>query len=352
MQGQIKALRAALGPKGEFKDALKKRLANIELVLGEQMDDLDKAEKARSGSLDADQANNEMAAGDSSVLNETNRVRERASALSEAMTQGAGESDALRTQLMSLRNADANQNEINRAYHDGQRSINNSRIDLALDTHNARVNMVTEAMADKEQLWTTFNNQVSETWTQLGNALGQQAEYYGLAHESATLAGGGGKGKKGSRSSSSSSSSSSSGGKGDRGGRTGVAQAGDGGRGSALGQMNVRPTADSLKDPRDPKGGLYSSGLGGTKLEQGGGGKKYGKGLRGDEARASAQSDRAFMAAAQAQGRAWKNPGLPQELQDWQPPEPEVKQLSNSLLSSARTTIAMKAPEGATLRKW
>lgn len=366
MQGQIKALQMALGPKGEFRDALKKRLGNIERILGQQMDDLDKAEAARSGSLDADQRNNESAASDSTGLNNLNRARERTSAVAEAFMQGSGESDALRTQLMSLRSGDANQGEINRAYHDGQRSINNSRIDLALDTHNARVNMVTEANADKEQLHTTFNNQVSETWTQLGNALGQQAEYLGLARESARNAGiKGGRGLT-----SSSSSSSSSGGKGKKGDRGGDRDSGAGlgqwssgqptrpgkagpPRDGGLSVMSARrPTADSLNDPRGGDdmvdSGLDDLGSGGGK----GGRKRLGKGLKGDEARASRRSDRAFKAAAQAQGRAWRNPGLPQELRDWEAPVPEEKQLASSMLTNARTATAMSRPEGATLRKW
>lgn len=366
MQGQIKALRSALGPKGAFKDALKKRLSNIENVLGEQMADLDKAEAARSGSLDADQLNNEMAVSDSSAVNDTNRARERTSALAEAAMQGAGESDSLKTQMMSLRSAAANQQEINRAFHDGQRSINNSRIDLALDTHNARVNMVTEANADKEQLWTTFYNQVSDTQTQLGNALGQQAEYYGLAREAGANAGiDAGMVKTGS----SSSSASTKGGKGKGGKAGGKRDSGsllgewssahaDGpqdSRGGLLGRT-VTPSGGSGSATGGGRGGIQVGGLAGSYETSGTGGKKkgrkYGPGLKGDEARASDQSDRAFMASANAQGRAWTNPGLSNELENWEAPVPEVKQLANSVLSNARTTIKQKRPEGATLRSW
>lgn len=365
MTGQIRALRAALGPKGEFKDALKKRLDNIETVLGEQMADLDKAEAARSGSLDADQLNNEMAVSDSSLLNDSNRARERTMALSEAAMQGAGESDTLKTQMMSLRSGAANQLEINRAFHDGQRSINNSRIDLALDTHNARVNMVTEANADREQLWTTFYNQSSETQTQLGNALGQQAEYYGLARE----AGANSRIDAGNVQTGSSSSSSST--KGGKGGKSGgkrdsgsllgewsSAHADGGRRGSMGGPLGrtVAPSGGSGAATGGGRGGIKLGGPAGSfETNQPGGkkkGRKYGPGLKGDEARASDQSDRAFMAAAQSQGRAWDNPGLSKELQDWEAPVPEVKQLANSSLSNARTTIKQKRPEGATLRSW
>jgi hypothetical protein len=374
LSGQIRALRHALGPKGEFKDALKKRLGNIDLVLGEQLADLDKAELARSASLATDEANNEKAAADSSMLNDTNRIRERASSIVEAMAQGAGESDTLKAQMMSLRNFDANQNEINRAFHDSQRSINASRLDLALDTHNARVNMVTEANADREQLWTTFYNQTSETQTQLGNALGQQAEYYGLAREAARNAGiKAGTVKTGSSSSTSSSSGTRHGG---RSGGQGSVKGGPvngprpdiGGPAGPVRGMLGRTRAGSTVpsgvglgavtgtevDYGDAPGGTRSGlrSLGGGKGKGKGGGKNYGKGLKGDEARATAQSDQAFMAAANAQGRAWKNPGLPSHLENWQPPTITEEQLNNGTFANARTNVALAKPEGATLRKW
>jgi len=369
MAGQIRALRHALGPKGDFKDALKKRLGNVERVLAEQMTDLGKAEAARSASLDADARNNEIAAGDSTLVNDANRIRERASAISEAMAQGAGESDSLKAQTMSLRSGAANQNEINRAFHDSQRSINASRLDLALDTHNARVNMVTEANADKEQLWTTFYNQSSETQTQLGNALGQQAEYYGLALEAGRNAGAPGGKSKSTSKSSSSSTSGSKGGKAtggplrtwhgepveERGGALGRVKAGT----SVPGGIGLGAVRGDEVEYDEPRGGLrFDSNLSATASATSGGkgGKgrrrNFGKGLKGDEARSSAQSDRAFMAAAKLQGRSWKNPGLTQELEDWQAPQFTEEQLSTSSLANARTTVAMAKPEGATLRKW
>jgi hypothetical protein len=376
MQGQIRALRHTLGKKGDFKDALKKRLRNINTVLDDQLADLDKAAAARAGSLDLDAKNNEIAAGDATTETDANRIRERTMALSEVAAQGGGESDALRAQLMSLRSGAANQNEVNRSFADSERSINSSRLDLALDTHNARVNMMTEANADKEQLWGDFYAQTSEAQTQLGNALGQQAEYYGLALEAQQNAGGGGKGKgKGGKG--------KDGGKPVRGGKGGGELnigGPDGGRphgggrpgggltGPTLGRVRagsgeIEPTG--LGGPRGNKGPRYGLGEGnegprlGNVLNGGrGGGKsgagrrRFGKGLAGDEARASAQSDRAFLAAAKSQGRVWKNPGLSKEMENWQPPEFETKVQTNSLLQSVRTVQAPTAPEGATLRKW
>lgn len=355
MQGQIDALRDALGPKGEFRDALRRRLKNITLVTGEQLGVLDDVYNARAGSLDEDMRGNEIAAADTTTGNDTNRARERASAIAEIAAQGAGESAGLQAQLMSLRNWDANQGEAQRAFHDSQRSINAARLDLQADTHTAKANALSEANADREQLWNEYYAQSAESLTQLGNALGQQAEYYGLAHEQGSKLGGrlpgtGGRGgKKGGK-------------KGGRPGKVGdwgtmgadndYESASDGESLTPWTGPSRRPTADSLDGPRQPGGGMQAFDLGGKGGKGGkGGGRGRGR-IKGNlQEQAAAMSDQAFMDASNWMGKAWKNPGIG-ELGTFKPEVPEEKVLASSLLQNARTTLAQKAPEGATLRKW
>lgn len=182
MQLQIDALRIALGKKGFLKQ-LHQKLANVRLAGGQADRELMRGYQERVGSLEQAESDNEKAAGAQGFANLANRSRERANALGEAMSSGAGESDILRAQQMSLRSWNANQNEVSRAFFDTQSSINSSLGDLLADTRSARVNNSAMANADREQLWTNYYNQRSETLTQLGNAQGQQAEYYGLANE-------------------------------------------------------------------------------------------------------------------------------------------------------------------------
>lgn len=182
LQLQVQALRLALGKKG-FKQALEQKLQNIGLVQRQSALDLVRGYRERVGGLKETAADNEAAAAGQAFANTGNASRERANAVSEATLQGAGESDLLRAQEMSLRNWNANQNEINRSFFDTQTSINASLGDLTVDTRTARINNVLQANADREQMWTTYYDQRSETLTQLGNVLGQQAEYYGLAQE-------------------------------------------------------------------------------------------------------------------------------------------------------------------------
>lgn len=181
LNAQIKALKRAL--KGGFREALDQRLANIKLVQRDQDRTIRDEYRSRVGNLANAVEENEKAASDQSIANLSNRGRERAAAISEAMSQGAGESDVLRAQAASLRNWDANQGEVNRAFFDTLSSVNSSLNDLTTDTRRNRLNLETQANADRGQLWNDFFAQRSEAYTQLGNLYGQQSELYGMAAE-------------------------------------------------------------------------------------------------------------------------------------------------------------------------
>lgn len=181
LQKQVNAIKLALN--GGYLEALNQRLANVNLVTGQQDNALMEGFRSRVTSLEGAEKDNEKAYSDTNYTNATNRGRERANAVSEALSHGAGESDVLRSQLMSLRNWDSNQNEANRSFFDSLRSVNSSLTDLNQDTKTGRLNLANQANADRDQLWTQYYNQQSEGYTQLGNLAGQQAEYYGMAKE-------------------------------------------------------------------------------------------------------------------------------------------------------------------------
>lgn len=182
LKKQADALRKALN--GGYKGALDVRLANIDLRLRQQDEQLLAGYEDRFGSLEEARESNVKAESDSTYQNLANRARERANAMSEAALQGAGESDTLRSHLMSLRNWNANQSEINRSFFDTLNSVNASLTDLNLDTRNARLNVESQALSDQEQSWTQYYNQMSDSYTQLGNVEGQRADAFGAAAES------------------------------------------------------------------------------------------------------------------------------------------------------------------------
>lgn len=182
LEKQARALRYALGDSGVIK-ALEQKLSNIQLTQVSQDRTIMEGYGSRVGQLKGSAQDNEKASAGAEQSALVNRGRERANAVSEAMLQGAGESDVLRSQLMSLRNWESNQSEAQRSYFDTQRSINASLTDLNADTKTARTNIQIEANADREQLWSAYYDQRSELRTSLGNLYGQQAELYGYANE-------------------------------------------------------------------------------------------------------------------------------------------------------------------------
>ena len=164
---QIKALEELLN-KG-FAAARDTKLANIKKITEQQDAELVRGYEARTTSLLAADKDNEKAESDSSFANLANRARETGNMLDEFIVQGAGETDMLKAQLMSLRNWDSNQADVNRSYFDTQRSVNSAINDLNATTRTARINLQTEALADMEQVHTNYYNQRADAYTQLGN---------------------------------------------------------------------------------------------------------------------------------------------------------------------------------------
>jgi hypothetical protein len=111
------------------------------------------------------------------------RGRARSNALSEAMAQGAGESDVLRAQQMSLRSWKANQMEADTSYHDTLTSINTQVAGLTERTRTARIEAQSQANVNRDDLWTQYYQARSEAYTELGNVYGRQADELGLANQ-------------------------------------------------------------------------------------------------------------------------------------------------------------------------
>lgn len=182
LQRQINAMRVALGPRG-LRRALDTQLAGVNLNLRQEDAVLRRDYRTRVGDLKDTASDNEKAAAGQTFAALGNRGRERANALSEATAQGAGESDVLRTQGMSLRNWNASQNEVNRSYYDTLTSVNSSLDDLTIDTRTARINKVLDANTKRNQLWTDYYGNRAETLTQISNLYGEQANQYSSANE-------------------------------------------------------------------------------------------------------------------------------------------------------------------------
>jgi hypothetical protein len=101
--------------------------------------------------------------------------------MTQLLTQGAGETDAMRALLMAARNWQANAGEANRAYFDSMASTNAGINDLALDTETAMSNAWRGAESEKDRLWQEYWKARSDTLTQRSNVYAQQLLHYRAA---------------------------------------------------------------------------------------------------------------------------------------------------------------------------
>lgn len=166
-KAQVKALESML--KSGFKKALNVKVGNVDRLYKQQDKILLNTYGAKVAELGKSRKDNEKSEADESFANLGNRARENQDLLAQAAEMGAGETDTIRSQLMAVRNWDANQGDVNRSYFDTLRSVNSAITDLNADTKNARANLQVQALGDKEQAYTNYYNQRVDTYTQLGN---------------------------------------------------------------------------------------------------------------------------------------------------------------------------------------
>lgn len=181
LEAQAKALRHAL--KTDFASSRDQNLRDLGLILGQQIGLLKEGHALRSEQFLKSAADTEKATAGTSEAGISNAVRERADSMSALLEQGAGETDTLKTLVMAARNWSANQGEVNRAYFDSMRSVNQGIVDLNIDTKSALANATVQNESERERIWQDFYNRRSESFTQLGNIKGQQRDYYAQAKE-------------------------------------------------------------------------------------------------------------------------------------------------------------------------
>jgi len=95
----------------------------------------------------------------------TNFVRESNDALSQVLSLGAGETDALRALMQAVRSADANRLDNAGGYQDTLRSINSQLQSGATSAENARLNSWNSQEEARAQIWNDFNKNMLDNWT-------------------------------------------------------------------------------------------------------------------------------------------------------------------------------------------
>ena len=99
--------------------------------------------------------------------NVTNRARERTALLSQAASQGAGETDQLRAQIQAYLNSDANQQEVERSFFDTERSINSQIAGAASQAETSRRSAWAQNQESKSNAWNEFWKNTGDVWTNI-----------------------------------------------------------------------------------------------------------------------------------------------------------------------------------------
>lgn len=176
----LEAYKLALSSKGLTK-ARRQDIRDIERALLSQLTEAkDAAEQRYNAFLTAGQ-NAEMDTGRVLEAGISNTVRERQEAMTQLLTNGAGETDAMRAMLMAARNWQANAGEANRAYYDTMASTNAGITDLSLDTETAMANAWRGAEAEKDLLWKEYYKSRADTHTSSRDIYNQMLAHYRAA---------------------------------------------------------------------------------------------------------------------------------------------------------------------------
>lgn len=154
---------------GGLQKARDTTLKSIDDQLKVKMDQLKRTFDEGIAGFREDLRGNEQTEGDASFANLANRARERGDLVTQALSQGAGESDVLKSQLQALRNWSANQGDIARSFFDTRQSINSGISDLNTATQTGMINEENSANASRASTWDDFYDAQSDAYTQMAN---------------------------------------------------------------------------------------------------------------------------------------------------------------------------------------
>lgn len=180
LEAQLAAFKLALSSRGLSK-ARRQNVRDVERALLSQLNEAKDAASQRYNAFLTAGQNAEIDTGRQLEAGVSNAVRERAEAMSQLLTQGAGETDAMRAMLMAARNWQANAGEANRAYFDTMASTNAGITDLSLDTETAMANAWRGAESEKDRLWQDFYKARADTFTSRSNVYNQMLAHYRVA---------------------------------------------------------------------------------------------------------------------------------------------------------------------------
>ena len=157
------------GGKGSHAATRDNALKMLDEALGAKLAQLQKTFDLASGDFAVNLRDNEKSESDASFTNIANRAREKQDLVTQALSQGAGESDVLKSQLQALRNWSVNQGDINRSFFDTRTSINAGITDLNTATQQGRMNEELSTNMAKADRWDDFYESMASSYSDMAN---------------------------------------------------------------------------------------------------------------------------------------------------------------------------------------
>ena len=157
------------GGKGSHAATRDNALKMLDEALGAKLAQLQKTFDLASADFAVNLRDNEKSESDASFTNIANRARERQDLVTQALSQGAGESDVLKSQLQALRNWSVNQGDINRSFFDTRTSINAGITDLNTSTQQGRMNEELSTNMAKADRWDDFYESMASSYSDMAN---------------------------------------------------------------------------------------------------------------------------------------------------------------------------------------
>lgn len=144
-------------------------LAALDAALTAKLSQIKETFTTSFGDFQQNQRDNEESVNDASFANLVNRARERQDVVQQALSQGAGESDVLKSQLQALRNWASNQADVNRSYFDTRTSINAGITDLNNTTKTGMMNEEMSTNAARASRWDDFYESMGSAYSDMAN---------------------------------------------------------------------------------------------------------------------------------------------------------------------------------------
>lgn len=154
---------------GSHSNVRDNALAALDQALTAKLGQIKQTFTTSFGDFQQNQRDNEESVNDASFANLVNRAREKQDVVQQALSQGAGESDVLKSQLQALRNWASNQADVNRSYFDTRTSINAGITDLNNNTRTGMMNEEMSTNAARASRWDDFYESMSSTYSDMAN---------------------------------------------------------------------------------------------------------------------------------------------------------------------------------------